>query len=251
MAADGTVHVARNGAWWTVTLDNPAEENALSAAMFDALADILAEASRTPDCAVLLLEGAHGTFSRGRDRAGYARQRALGPLGLRAEFERITRVNDLLVAAAPVTLAAVRGVAFGAACGLVARCDLALAAHDARFGFPEMRAGIPPTLVLAYVAKAFPHKRLFERILTGAEFDAAEALALGLVTRVVTTDVEQEARALAATIAASDPLHVRTCKQFWREVQDMSYGAAARYGAHVLAVVLGERAEDRASPAGH
>ncbi|MBX5492323.1 MAG: enoyl-CoA hydratase/isomerase family protein [Chloroflexi bacterium] len=241
MTADGAVRVQREGALWTITLEKTDEENALSGAMIDALADTFTAAAHTPDCAVLLLQGAGGTFSRGRDRASYERQRALGPLGLRAEFERITRANELLVAAPAVTIAAVRGVAFGAACGLVARCDLAVAAHDARLGFPEMRAGIPPTLVMAYVAKAFPHKRMFEHVLTGAEIGAAEAQALGLVTRVVgAAAVEREARALAEQIAALDPLQVRTCKQFWREVQDMNYGAAARYGANLLAVVLGE-----------
>ena len=150
-----------------------------------------------------------------------------------------------------MTLAAVRGRALGAACGLVARCDLAIAASDARLGFPELRGGTPPTLVMAYVAKAFPRKQAFELIVTGREMDAAEARELGFVSRVVPpTEVEREARALAATLAALDPLDVRTCKQFFREVQEMSYAAAARYGVNLLATLLADRYA-RGGPAAH
>ena len=240
--ADGVVRLAREGALWTVTLDKADEENALGGAMLASLCDIFADAARTPDCAVLLLQGANGTFSRGRDRASYQRQRTLSPLELRAEFELITRTNELLVNAPCVSVAAVQGVAHGAACGLVARADLAVAASDARFGFPEIRGGTPPTIVMGYLAKALPRKAAFELIVTGREIDAAAAFDLGLVSRVVApAAVPSEARALAESIAALDPLDVRTCKQFWREVQDMSYPAAARYGVHVLSTILADR----------
>jgi enoyl-CoA hydratase/carnithine racemase len=251
VSAEGEVRFTHDGAIWTATLHKPDEENALSRVMLESLADGLADVARAPECAVLLLQGSGETFSRGRDRASYARQRGLGPLALRAEFELITRANELLVSAPCVTLAAVRGAAFGAACGLVARCDLAVAASDARFGFPEIRNGTPPTIVMAYVAKAFPRKAAFELIVTGREMDAAEARELGFVSRVVAPDaVAPETRALAETLAALDPLDVRTCKQFWRETQEMSYAAAARYGVNLLAAHLADR-HSRGAAAGH
>jgi enoyl-CoA hydratase/carnithine racemase len=239
---EGEVRIVRDDRIWTVTLSKPDESNAISRVMLEHLADGLADAARTPDCAVLILQGANDQFSIGRDRASNVRQRQLSPLGVRAEFELIIRTNELLVGAPCVSIAAVRGTALGAACGLVARCDLAVAASDARFGFPEMRHGIPPTLVMAYVAKAFPYKQAFELIVTGREIDAAEALALGFVSRVVSpADVPRESRALAEAIAALDPLDVRTCKQFFREAQEMSYSAAARYGTNLLATLLSDR----------
>jgi enoyl-CoA hydratase/carnithine racemase len=241
MATAGAVRFAREGAIWTATIDNPAEGNALTQAMLEQLTEGLAEAARTPDCTVLLIQGAGAQFSSGRARMGaHARPT---PLGIRAELEVITRANAALLEAPCVTIAAVRGTAFGAACGIVARCDLAVAAQDARFGFPEIRAGIPPTIVMSYVAKAFPTKAAFELIVTGREIDAAEARALGFVNRVVAPElVEAEARALAAQIAAADPLVVRTCKQFFREAQELSYTAAARYGVNLLANLQAERA---------
>jgi enoyl-CoA hydratase/carnithine racemase len=242
VSTEGEVRFTREGAIWTATLHKPEEENALSRAMLESLADGLADAARAPECAVLLVQGSGAQFSKGRSAGSYARQRGMGPLALRGEFEVITRANELLVSAPCVTLAAVRGTAFGAACGIVARCDLAVAASDARFGFPEIRAGTPPTLVMAYVAKAFPRKQAFELIVTGREMDAAEARELGFVSRVVAPErVEAEARALAEGIAAQDPLIVRTAKQFWRETQEMSYAAAARYGMNLLATVLADR----------
>ncbi|HLH26643.1 MAG TPA: enoyl-CoA hydratase/isomerase family protein [Chloroflexota bacterium] len=240
MASDGAVRFTRQGGIWTATLENPEAGNAITRTMLEQLAEGLLEAARTPDCAVLVLQGAGEQFSLGRMRgAGHER---LTPVGIRTELEVITRANALLVEAPCVTIAAVRGQALGAACGLVARCDLAVAAADARFGFPEIKAGIPPTIVMSYVAKALPTKQAFELIITGRELSAVEAQALGLVNRVVPTEqVLQEAIVLAQAIAAGDPLVVRTCKQFFREAQEISYAAAARYGVNLLATIQADQ----------
>jgi enoyl-CoA hydratase/carnithine racemase len=240
MANDGEVRFTRQGGIWTATLHNPTAGNAITPSMLEQLADGLLEAARTPDCAVLVLQGAGEQFSIGRMRgAGHER---LTPIGIRTELEVITRANALLVDAPCVTIAAVRGQALGAACGLVARCDLAVAAADARFGFPEIKAGIPPTIVMSYVAKAFPTKQAFELIITGREMSAIEAQELGFVNRVVPAEqVLQAAIVLAQTIAAADPLVVRTCKQFFREAQEISYAAAARYGVNLLATIQADQ----------
>ncbi|HEY7063589.1 MAG TPA: enoyl-CoA hydratase/isomerase family protein [Chloroflexota bacterium] len=240
MADAGTVRFTRQGGIWTATLDHPESGNAITREMLEQLADGLSEAARTPDCAVLVLQGAGDQFSVGRMR-GAAHER-LTPVGIRGELEVITRANALLVEAPCVTIAAVHGQALGAACGLVARCDLAIAAANARFGFPEIKAGIPPTIVMSYVAKAFPTKAAFELIITGRELSAVEAQALGFVNRVVPAEqVLSEAIVLAQEIAAGDPLVVRTCKQFFREAQEISYAAAARYGVNLLATIQADQ----------
>ncbi len=208
--------------------------------MMAQLTDGLESAARAADCAVIVLQGAGEQFSSGRARMG-AHGEATA-LGIRAELEVITRANAALVDVPCVTIAAVRGTALGAACGLAARCDLAIAASDARFGFPEMRAGIPPAIVMSYVAKALPTKAAFELIVTGQEIGAEAARAMGLVNRVVPPEaVEREARALAVQIAGGDALVVRTCKQFFREAQEISYAAAAKYGVNLLANVQASR----------
>jgi enoyl-CoA hydratase/carnithine racemase len=240
MATEGTVRFTREGGIWTATLDNPEAGNAITPAMLEQLSAGLLEAARTPDCVALVLQGAGDQFSIGRMR-GTGHER-LTPVGIRGELEVITRANALLVEVPCVTIAAVRGQALGAACGLVARCDLAVAAADARFGFPEIKAGIPPTIVMSYVAKAFPTKQAFELIVTGREMSAVEAQALGFVNRVVPAEqVLQEAIVLAQTIAAADPLVLRTCKQFFREAQEISYAAAARYGVNLLATIQADQ----------
>jgi enoyl-CoA hydratase/carnithine racemase len=240
MATEGAVRFAREGAIWTCTLDNPGAGNGLTGDMLEQLTEGLAEAGRSPDCAVLLIQGAGEQFSTGRARMGQHDRPT--PLGIRAELEVIIRANAALVDVPCVTIAAVRGAAFGAACGIVARCDLALAASDARLGFPEIRHGIPPTIVMSYVAKAFPTKAAFDLIVTGREIDAEEARAIGFVNRVVPpADVARESRALAETVAATDPLLIRTCKQFFREVQEINYAAAARYGINILANIQADQ----------
>jgi enoyl-CoA hydratase/carnithine racemase len=241
MVTEGAVRFAREGAIWTCTLDNPSGGNALTPAMLEQLTDGLGEAARAPDCAVLLIQGAGEQFSTGRARMGQHERPT--PLGIRAELEVIIRANAALVDVPCVTIAAVRGTALGAACGIVARTDLAIAAGDARFGFPEIHHGIAPTIVMSYVAKAFPSKAAFDLIVTGREIDAEEARAIGFVNRVVPPqDVAREARALAETVAEADPFLIRTCKQYFREVQEISYSAAARYGVNLLANISADRA---------
>jgi enoyl-CoA hydratase len=135
----------------------------------------------------------------------------------REQFERDDpfRAWDRLRSVSLPLIAAVRGYALGGGCELVLACDLVIAGDDAVFGQPEIRLGIIPGIgATQRLARTVGKARAMELVLTGRRFDAAEAQAMGLVSRVVpAAETLTAALALAADVAAAPPLAVRAAVQ--------------------------------------
>jgi enoyl-CoA hydratase/carnithine racemase len=115
-------------------------------------------------------------FCLGREREGRA------PDELRREAARIVRLNETLRSTPLVCVAEVQGDAAGFGAGLVAATDIAIAAQDAALSFPEILAGLAPTIVIGWLAFAMPHKRAFRMVSTGERMPAAEAVRWGLLS---------------------------------------------------------------------
>jgi enoyl-CoA hydratase/carnithine racemase len=187
--------------------------NTISGQMADELAGALLRAAADPDAWVVVL-GAEGekAFSVGADLkernqlddAGWLRNRIL-----------IRSLFDTLRAMPQPVIASVFGYALGGGFELVMNCDLVVASTDAVFGLPETRVGILPggggTQVLARKVGVARSK---EMVLTGRRITAGEALAMGLVTRVVEREALPHATAdLAAEVCRSSPVAMREAKQ--------------------------------------
>ena len=210
-----------------VTIDRPSALNALSFDLLDELAAALDDLDRDPGCRAVVLTGAGGrAFAAGADIVELSEQTyASLHEGRRFDvWDRLARVG------VPV-IAAVRGVALGGGCELAMTCDMIVAAEDASFGQPEIRLGVMPGAGgTQRLTRAIGKARAMELILTGQSLSAAEALVLGLVTRVVpaaaTVDVALE---LAARIAALPRLAVRAAKAAVREAheRDLAPGLSA------------------------
>lgn len=193
-----------------VTLDRPAALNALSFDLLDQLVDALDALDRDPDCRVIVITGS-GTraFAAGADIRELEPQTSasLAAGGRFGTWDRLAAIGLPLIAA-------VRGVALGGGCELAMTCDMVVAADDASFGQPEILLGVMPGAGgTQRLTRAIGKARAMELILTGRPMTAPEALARGLVTRVVppeaTLDVALE---LAALIATMPPLAVRAAK---------------------------------------
>jgi len=193
-----------------VTLDRPAALNALSFDLLDQLVDALETLDRDPACRAIVIAGS-GTraFAAGADIRELEPQTAatLTAGGRFGTWDRLAMVGLPLIAA-------VRGVALGGGCELVMTCDMVVAAEDATFGQPEILIGVMPGAGgTQRLTRAIGKARAMELILTGRSMTATEALARGLVTRVVppeaTLDVALE---LAALVATMPPLAVRAAK---------------------------------------
>ena len=211
---DDSIVVRCDGAVATITLNRPAVLNALNAALLDGLTEALDRIDADDAIRAVILTGAgERAFAAGADIAELAdlEQPAAG-IALARRGQRVTqRIEGLRV---PV-IAAVNGFALGGGCELALACDMRLASENAKFGQPEVNLGILPgyggtqraTRLLGIGAAMF-------LCTTGATIDAAEALRIGLVQRVVpAAELNAESRALAATIAGKAPLAVAAAKR--------------------------------------
>ena len=202
-----------------VTLERPEALNALSFALLAELADALEVLDRDGSTRVVVLTGSgQRAFAAGAD---VAELRDQTPASLRADghfgaWDRISAVGLPLIAA-------VRGYALGGGCELAMSCDLIIAADDARFGQPEIKIGIMPGAGgTQRLTRAIGPARAMDMILTGRPMPAAEALAAGLVSRVVpAATLLDDALAVAVEIAAMPPGSVRAAKQAVRAAQEL------------------------------
>lgn len=172
------IDVERNVA--TVTLDSPANRNALSRTLLEQLDARLRDALADDAVRVLVLSHTGTVFCSGADLKDPPRPGA--PVSL-------PDVLNLLWTAPKPVVARVGGHARAGGIGLVAACDIAVAARDATFAFSEVRLGVVPAIISLVTLPRLGHARTLELFLTGDKFDGARAAEIGLVAAVA-DDVE-------------------------------------------------------------
>ena len=222
------VQETRDGAVATLTLNDPDRRNALSTqAQWDAVVAACERIGRDPEVRCVILTGAGSAFCAGgnvkdmKEKSGIA---AGSPYaiaeGYRAGIQRIPLAFYKLDVP---TIAAVNGPAIGAGCDLACMCDIRIASDRARFAESFVKLGIIPGDGGAWLLpRAVGMSKAAEMTFTGDAIDAAEALACGLVSKVVPGErLMDEARALAARIAANPAPALRMAKRLMREGQHM------------------------------
>jgi enoyl-CoA hydratase/carnithine racemase len=233
MVVDAPVILVEQAPLAIVTLNRPDQGNRLTGQVFETLLGYLERLGDTDRFQVLLLRAEGPDFSLGRVPASAPSATAAE---LQEEFRRVQRCNKALARFPGVSIAAVQGRALGAGCSLAGRCDVVIAAEDARFGFPEVRQGIPPTIVISYYGKVLPRKAFVDLVLTGREITAHEALQLGLISRIApAAELEQQARALAEELLQRDAQTLRVCKRLLSRLDRLAVEDAADYGIALLA----------------
>jgi methylglutaconyl-CoA hydratase len=220
-----------------VLLNRPHKHNALNGQVVAALTEAFQTLQGAEGVRLVFLRGAEGVFSSGAD-VGWMRHTATLP-------EEDNRLDALDVAhmfkalhdIPALTVALVEGSAIGAGAGLVAACDMAIATADAQFAYPEVRLGMSAAVLSPYVIEAIGARAARRLFATGAMFDAAEALRLGLITEVAAdADALNAAQdRLAADIMACAPGAIGEAKrlvrdQAGREIdRSLSEDSARRY----------------------
>jgi enoyl-CoA hydratase/carnithine racemase len=210
-----TILCQRDGAIATVTLFNPEKLNALNAAMWRRLRDVMGELAADASLRCVLLCGEGAAFAAGGDLEEFRTARATVDLAL-AYHEVVGEALAAIERCPCPTVAAIRGPCVGGGLEIACACDLRIAGEGARFGAPIMKLGFPmyPGELAGLLKLAGPAVTK-EILLEGRLLNAAEAYAKGLLTRVVADgEVMQEAQATAARIAAGAPLVARWHKQW-------------------------------------
>lgn len=210
-----TVHCERTDHIATLTLANPGKLNAMNAAMWQKLLQAVLQLAPDADVRCVILRGAGEAFAAGGDIEELRDARATVD-GALAYHEAVGDVLQAIQRLPQPTIASIQGPCAGAGLEIACACDLRIAGASARFGAPVMKLGFSmyPGELAGLLALAGPALTR-EILLEGRLLTAAEALAKGLLTRVVAdVDVHAEALATAQRIAAGAPLVARWHKQW-------------------------------------
>jgi enoyl-CoA hydratase/carnithine racemase len=218
----------------TLTLNRPAQFNALSEALIDELRAALDRVARDPDARVLVLAGAGRAFCAGHDlRELRARP---DPAWYRDLFARCAALMQALPRLPQPVIARVHGVATAAGCQLVASCDLALASSAASFATSGINLGLFCATPAVALSRNLARKHAFELLFTGEFVDAERAAALGLVNRVVAPEaLDAEVEELARELAAKPREAVRLGKALFQRQLARPLGEAYLDAGAVMA----------------
>lgn len=218
--ADGTA---------TVTIDREARRNALSTGVVHELIDAFRALSDDDDVRVVVLTGAGDkAFCAGGDISDMSPED-----GMLAMHHQRGSFADLMIAMhkchKPI-IGRINGQALGGGFGLALNCDICVSSDAALFGTPEIKLGLFPMMIMAVIVRNIGRKAAMELMLTGSRIDAARALEMGVVNRVVAPDELDDAVAeYADRIAGFSPAILRLGRQAFYDTQDMGFEEALRH----------------------
>lgn len=222
---------------FTITLDRPEKRNAVDASMVDALLNALDRADLEAGVRVVAVRGAGKDFCAGADlaellasvdHAPEANARSAARLG--EVFVRMRRLPKPVVAI-------VHGRALAGGCGLATACDLVLAHEAAVFGYPEVRRGFVPAMVMAMLRRAVGERVAFDLVATGRLLSAAEAQAVGLIARVLpASQFDPEVQTVLQQLAGASASALSLIKRQLYELEGKSFDEAIALGADVNAL---------------
>src|SRR6185312_2517119 len=221
-AADG---VAR------ITLNRPEKRNALNDAVIAGVATALKAAHKDAAIRVVIITVAMKEFCSGADLA--ALQRIAGA-SVADNVEDAQSLLNLFVTIrnlrVPV-IAAVRGRALAGGCGLATACDIVLASTSARFGYPEVKIGFVPAMVMAILRRNVSEKRAFELIVRGGEIGALEAERIGLINQVFEDDsFDENVDEYVRVFQKLSPSAITLSKQLLYHMDGQTFSESVRAG---------------------
>jgi enoyl-CoA hydratase/carnithine racemase len=216
--ADETQPAAR------ITLNRPEKRNALSLELMQEVIVALRDASKQPETRAIVIDAAGPAFSAGHDLSEMIdRDEAF----FSHLFEVCTVMMETIQDLPQPVIAKVHGIATAAGCQLVAACDLAVAAEDARFGTPGVKIGLFCSTPMVPVSRAVGRKRAMQMLLTGETIDALTAVDWGLVNRVVpVSELDGAVASLVDAVARSSSYTVALGKRaFYDQVDRAEHDA--------------------------
>ncbi|MEL6235553.1 MAG: crotonase/enoyl-CoA hydratase family protein [Pseudomonadota bacterium] len=217
----------------TLRIARPEKKNALTDAMYHALADAMAEAEADPAIGVHLFASHEGMFTAGNDIADFiARATGGAASGGAVAPSGVMRFLQALSTAEKPMVAAVDGIAIGIGTTMLWQCDMVLASPRARFHTPFIDLGLVPENASSLLApRLMGYARAFEMLCLGEPFDAERALAAGFVNAIHPPEkLDAEAQALAARLAAKPREAMRLSRALLRGTSEERLDALRREG---------------------
>ena len=223
-----------------VTLNRPDIHNAFNDVMIQELMDVFGNIDKRADIRVVVVSGKGKSFCAGADLNW---MRKVKDYTFEQNLRESLELSDMLFcmySCSKPTIARVNGAAIGGGTGLVAVCDIAIAASTAKFSFSEVKIGLIPACISPYVVKKCGEGKCREFFLTGERMTAERALGAGLINKVVAIEELDSAVAqYTSQLVSSGPEAIARCKDLLRNVPHMSYDDVKRYTAEVIARIRG------------
>jgi enoyl-CoA hydratase/carnithine racemase len=213
----------------TITLNDPDTRNALSPAMLEGLLEGFQRARDDGEVRCVVLASSHEqTFSSGAALGGFAADTPL--VERHFASERFVGLFKLIGELGKPTVCAADGHVLAGALGIALACDLIVASERASFGTPEINVGAFPFMIMALIYRNVPRKKANELLLLGERWSAQEALAAGIVNKVVPAgELDAAVGEWALKLARSSPLIMRLGKEAMRRQLDMELDDALDY----------------------
>lgn len=220
-----------------LTLNRPEKRNALNREVIGLLSGHLAAASEDPEVRVVSLLGSGPDFCAGADLREVAATQSLGSERALEDANELGRLFVQMRKCPKPVVAVVQGRALAGGCGLASACDLVLAHEEAEFGYPEVHLGFVPAMVMTILRRKVGESVAFELVVRGERLSAPEALAIGLVNRVIPEDAFQPAvHEYLADLASRPPGGVALTKRLLYGLDAVGFEEGIARGAEVNAV---------------
>ena len=234
MSDQDVVYEVRGKVAW-LTIDRPERRNALRAETVEQLLEGLARAAEDGEVRAVCVTGAGDkAFCAGADLASPGAEG--GPI---AGVQRYAELLKAMARCPKPLVARLAGHCVGGGMGLMLSCDLAYAADDVKIGTPEVDVGLFPMMVAALLLKAGSRKKILEMVYTGAKLPAAEAEALGLVTRVFPrAELDGAVDEKLSAVASKAPLSLELGRQALATAEGLEFEAGLDHLAGQLAELM-------------
>lgn len=210
-----------------ITLDRPRVHNAFDAVMIKEILAAFTQLNQMEEVRVILLKANGKSFSAGADLGWMQRMVEYDSVQNKADARLLADLMHAVYHAKPVVIGLVQGAAYGGGVGLVACCDIVLAAPLASFCLPEVKLGLIPAVISPYLIRAMGVRQAKRYAITTEPFTAEKALMLGLVHEIVLErELLTSGYALAEKILVNGPQAVKETKQLFHTISDRSMDSA-------------------------
>jgi methylglutaconyl-CoA hydratase len=221
----------------TITLNRPEKRNALNDALVNSLKDALRKADADENLCAVIIKGAGKDFCSGADLSALQKIAESDILENWDDAHNLLELFALIRKVKIPVVAAVHGRALAGGCGLATACDLVLASKSAIFGYPEVKIGFVPAMVMAILRRNVSEKRAFELITRGFEFDTTTAEIFGLINEVF--DDETFAESVKSYVSGYEKLSrsaVILSKRLLYQMDGMNFETALQSGVDANAI---------------
>ncbi|HEY4364706.1 MAG TPA: enoyl-CoA hydratase/isomerase family protein [Bryobacteraceae bacterium] len=231
------IKVGRSGAVLHLTLNRPGKRNAISGAMVSELTAAFQESAQDEDLRVVLIRGEGPDFCAGMDIAELSETADAGVAEHRESASNLAELYRAMRRHPRPVVAAVRGRALGGGCGLAMASDVVIASERAQFGFPEVKIGFVPAIVMSLLRRSVGEKRAFDLLTSGDSLGAREAFEIGMITRVCAdAEFDTAVEAYASRLAETSATAVGMTKKLLYSIDGMSFDAAMDAGVQMNAL---------------